>query len=58
MRRAVIEVLHEGEKVLGSKTAGQYMVREYEDNLEMSGSFYKTIEEAEKHVREYQETSD
>ena len=30
------------------------MVREYEDDLEMGGSFYKTIEEAEARVNEYQ----
>ena len=55
MKKATIEILHEGETVLGSRTNGQYLVREYEDGEEMSGSFYKTLEEAEAHVREYQE---
>ena len=54
MRKAVIEILYEGESVLGSKTAGQYMVREYEDEEEMGGSFFQTMEEAEARVLEYQ----
>ena len=54
MKKATIEILHEGETVLGSRTAGKYLVREYENKEEMGGSFYKTLEEAEAHVREYQ----
>ena len=54
MKRATIEVLDEGEKIFGSKTRGEFFVREYEDDLEMSGSFYLTIEEAVHHVRKYQ----
>ena len=54
MKKATIEILHEGETVLGSRTAGKYLVREYENEEEMGGSFYKTLEEAEAHVREYQ----
>jgi len=54
MKKAVIEILYEGEPVLGSPTNGQYMVREYEDEEELGGSFYKTIEEAEARVLEYQ----
>ena len=54
MKKATIEILHEGETVLGSRTNGQYLVLEYEAGEEMSGSFYKTLEEAEAHVREYQ----
>ena len=54
MKKAVIEILYDGEVVLGSQTAGKYMVREYEDEDEMGGSFYKTIEEAEARVIEYQ----
>ena len=54
MKKAVIEILYEDESVLGSRTNGQYLVREYEAGEEMSGSFYKTLEEAEAHVREYQ----
>ena len=44
MRKAVIEILYDGEAVLGSRTAGKYMVREYADELEMGGGFFKTIE--------------
>ena len=54
MKKAVIEILYEGEPVLGSQTNGQYLVREYEDEEELGGSFYKTIEEAEARVLEYQ----
>ena len=54
MKKATIEILHEGETVLGSRTNGQYLVREYENKEELGGSFYKTLEEAEAHVRKYQ----
>ena len=55
MKRAVIEILYEDEKVLGSTPIGNYLVREYdEDDDEISGTCHKTIEEAEAHVREYQ----
>ena len=54
MRKAVIEILYDGEKVFCSRVDGKYMVREYEDDVEMGGSFYKTIEEAEARVNEYQ----
>ena len=54
MKKAVIEILYEDESVLGSRTNGQYLVREYENEEELGGSFYKTLEEAEAHVREYQ----
>ena len=55
MRTATIEILKKGEVVLGSHTAGEYFVREYEDKVEMSGSFYTTMNEAEAHVRKYQD---
>ena len=55
MKKAVIEILYENEPVLGSRTNGQYLVREYENEEELGGSFYKTLEEAEVHVREFQE---
>ena len=55
MKKAVIEILYDGEVVLGSQTAGKYMVREYEDGEEMSGGFFKTMAEAETCVREYQQ---
>ena len=54
MKKAVIEILYENESVLGSRTNGQYLVREYDNEEELGGSFYKTLEEAEAHVREYQ----
>ena len=55
MKKATIEILHEDESVLGSKTSGQYMVREYEDGEEMGGSFHKYLHDAVSHVREYQD---
>ena len=55
MKKATIEVLEEGELIFGSRTGGEYMVREYEEGEEMGGSFFKTMEEAEARVREYQE---
>ena len=54
MKTATIEILEEGETIFGSRTGGEYMVREYEEGEEMGGSFFKTIEEAETNVREYQ----
>ena len=36
------------------KTSGKYFVREYENDEEMGGGFFKTIEEAESRVLEYQ----
>ena len=59
MKKATIEILYEDEKVLGSPTIGQYMVRCYdEDGDEISGSFHETIEEAEAEVRDYQKEED
>ncbi len=55
MKKATIEVLEEGELIFGSRTGGEYMVREYEEGEEMGGSFFKTMEEAEARVRKYQE---
>ena len=54
MRTATIEILRDAETVFGSRTAGQYFVREYEDGEEMGVGFFKTITEAEARVREYQ----
>ncbi len=54
MKTATIEILHEGESTVFGKPAGRYFVREYEDKEEMGGGFFKTIEEAEAHVLEYQ----
>ena len=54
MKKATIEVLEEGELIFGSPTVGKYFVRRYEDGEEMGGGFFKTMEEAETSVREYQ----
>jgi len=54
MKKGVIEILYDGETVFCSRVDGKYMVREYEDGVEMGGSFCKTIEEAEARVIEYQ----
>ena len=54
MKTAIIEILDRKEIIFGTRTAGEYFVREYEDEIEMGGEFFKTIEEAEAHVREYQ----
>ena len=54
MKTATIEILNEGETIFGSRTAGKYFVRRYEDEEEMGGSFFETIEEAETNVKEYQ----
>ena len=32
MKTATIEILEEGETIFGSRTNGEYFVREYEDN--------------------------
>tara|TARA_B100001971_G_C17697077_1_gene289853 strand:- start:246 stop:428 length:183 start_codon:yes stop_codon:yes gene_type:complete len=58
MREATIEVLAKGEKVLGSPTIGRYMVREYTDERETGGAFYKTLKDADKHVAEYIQEND
>ena len=55
MKKATIEVLEKGELIFGSPTVGKYFVRRYEDGEEMGGGFFKTIEEAETEVREYQQ---
>ena len=55
MKKATIEILYKDETIFGSRTGGDYMVREYEEGEEMGGSFFKTMEEAEARVREYQE---
>jgi hypothetical protein len=55
MKKATIEILEEGETIFGSRTNGDYFVRRYEDGEEMGGGFFKTMEEAETEVREYQQ---
>jgi len=55
MKTATIEILEEGEIIFGSPTNGEFFVRRYEDGEEMGGSYFKTMEEAETDVREYQQ---
>jgi hypothetical protein len=50
MRTSTLEVLEEGELIFETRTAGSYFVREYEDDVEMGGSFFKTEEEAKAHM--------
>ena len=57
IRRATLEILQDGEKVFGSPTGGKYFVQEFENDEPRGGSFFKTIQEAEKHMMEY-ETGD
>ena len=53
MRKATIEVLKEGEKVLGSPTAGRYHVLEYMDGEQSGGQFFETMKEANDYVSKY-----
>ena len=53
MRTATIEVLEKGEIVLGSPTVGRYLVKEFVDDRETGGAFFKTLKDADKHVAEY-----
>ena len=46
MKTATIEILEEGETIFGSRTAGEYFVREYDDNEELGGGFFKPMKEA------------
>ena len=50
MRTTTLEVLNEGELIFGTRTNGSYFVREYEDNEEVAGSFFKTEEEAKTYI--------
>jgi len=53
-RRATLEILDEGEKIFGSPTGGKYFVQEFENDEPRGGSFFKTIQEAETHMVEYE----
>ena len=55
MKKATIEILHEGETILGSRTNGPYFVQEYEDGEVMGASFHKYLHDAVSHVKKYQE---
>ena len=54
MRTATVEILEEGEKVLGSRTSGEYMVRRFEDGVELGGEFHYTPVEAGEAVRKWE----
>ena len=54
MRTATVEILEEGEKIFGSRTNGQYMVRRFEDGIEMGGEFHYTLTEAGAAVRKWE----
>ena len=56
MKTATIEILEEGETIFGSRTAGEFFVREYLDGEEMGGSFFKTEKEAKEYIVEYTKT--
>ena len=53
-KRATLEILDAGEKIFGSPTGGKYFVQEFENDEPRGGSFFKTIQEAEKHMVEYE----
>ena len=53
-RRATLEILDAGEKIFGSPTGGKYFVQEFENDEPRGGSFFQTIQEAEKHMVEYE----
>ena len=55
MKKATIEILHEGETILGSRTNGPYFVQEYENGEVMGASFHKYLHDAVSHVKKYQE---
>ena len=54
MKTATVEILEKDEKVLGSRTSGEYMVRRYEDGIEMGGEFHYTLTEAGAAVRKWE----
>ena len=58
MRKATIEVLKEGEKVLGSPTSGRYHVLEYMGDEQVGGQFFDTMKKANEHVSQYIQESD
>ena len=57
-KRATLEILDPGEKIFGSPTGGKYFVQEFEDDVPRGGQFFKTIQEAEKHMVEYEAGED
>ena len=57
-KRATLEILDRGEKIFGSTTNGKYFVQEFEDDEPRGGQFFKTIQEAEKYMVEYEAGED
>ena len=57
-RRATLEILQDGEKIFGSNSGGKYFVQEFENEEPKGGSFFKTIQEAERHMVEYENGGD
>tara|TARA_B100000287_G_scaffold420154_1_gene459186 strand:- start:36 stop:206 length:171 start_codon:yes stop_codon:yes gene_type:complete len=55
MKTTKLEKLNEGELIFGSPTAGKWLVREYEDDIEMGGSFFNSEEEAKAHIETLKE---
>ena len=53
-KRATLEILQDGEQVLGSNTAGKYFVQEYVDDQPTGGQFFSSIEDAERHMRAFE----
>ncbi len=58
MRKATIQKMEEGEKVLGSPTVGRYHVREYMDDEYVGGQFFETMKDANEHVTQYIQEND
>ncbi len=56
MKRATLEILQDGEQVFGSNTQGKYFVQEFEDDQPRGGQFFKTIQEAERHMVQFEAT--
>ena len=54
MRTATVEILEKDEKIFGSRTSGEYMVRRFEDGIEMGGEFHYTLVEAGAAVRNWE----
>ena len=54
MKTATVEILEKDEKIFGSRTSGEYMVRRFEDGIEMGGEFHYTLTEAGAAVRKWE----
>ena len=52
MKTVSLEELNEGELIFNSRTAGQWLAREYEDDKETGGQFFKTEEEGMEYYSE------